>query len=132
MSRPARSETNMPTHPPRLLGGPAKSSLDSVEIVAVCRKRLPTTHAAVVSARAGGHGRDDVQIDRNMVGRRLENLQPQFDVQILHQAVVACSQLGVTDGRCVVEVESRLYLARRRHWCVSSLQASCRASQTTG
>jgi hypothetical protein len=61
----------MRTHPPRLLDGP-KSSLDSVEGIAVCRKRLTTTHAAVVSARVGGHGRNDVRIDRNMVGRRLE------------------------------------------------------------
>jgi hypothetical protein len=61
----------MRTHPSRLLGGP-KSSIDSVEIVAMCRKRLPTTHAAVVSARVGGHGRNDVQIDGNMVGSRLE------------------------------------------------------------
>ena len=62
----------MPTHPPRLLGGPPKSSLDSVETIAVYRNRLPTTHTAVVSARVGGHGRNDIRVNRNMVGRRLE------------------------------------------------------------
>lgn len=61
----------MRTHPPRLLDG-LKSSLDSVEDIAECRKRLTTTHAAVVSARVGSHGRNGVRIDRNMVGRRLE------------------------------------------------------------
>jgi hypothetical protein len=69
------------TYPPRLYGGP-QSSLDSVEIVAVCRKRLPTTHAAVVSARVGGHGRNDVRIDGNMVGSHLE--KPAATVQYLN------------------------------------------------
>lgn len=53
--RPALSETNMRTHPPRLL-----SSLDSIMVVATCRNRLTTTHAAVVSALVGGHSRNDV------------------------------------------------------------------------
>jgi hypothetical protein len=61
-----------------------------------------------------------------------QRLQRQSDVQLLHQAVVARSQLGVTDGRCVVEVESRLYLARRRDRRVSSLRTSYRASKATG
>jgi hypothetical protein len=75
------------TYPPRLYGGP-QSSLDSVEIVVVCRKRLPTTHAAVVSARVGGHGRNDVRIDRNMVGRRLEK----------PAATIQCTNLTPSSG----------------------------------
>ena len=70
----------MPTHPPRLLGGPPKSSFDSVETVAVYRKRLPTTHAAVVSARIGGHGRNDIRVNRNMVGRRLEKPAAKYPI----------------------------------------------------
>jgi hypothetical protein len=60
--------TNIRIHPPRLLVD-SVSSLDSIEVVfAVCRKTLPTTHAAMVSARVGGDDRDDIQVNRNMVG----------------------------------------------------------------
>jgi hypothetical protein len=67
----ALSETNMRTHSPRLLDG-SKSSLDSVEVIAVYWKTLITTHAIVVSARVTGCSRDDVAIDSNTVGRRLK------------------------------------------------------------
>jgi hypothetical protein len=64
--------TNIRIHPPRLLVD-SVSSLDSIEVVfAVCRKTIPTTHAVMVSARVGGDDRDDIQVNRNMVGRRLE------------------------------------------------------------
>jgi hypothetical protein len=46
--------------------------------------------------------------------------------------VVARSRLGVTDGRCLVEAESRLCLARRRDVCECSLQASYYASAIDG
>jgi hypothetical protein len=61
------------TYPPRLLDGP-KSSLHSGEISEVCRERSTATHAAVVSARVGGHGRKNVRIDRDIAGQRLKKV----------------------------------------------------------
>jgi hypothetical protein len=61
----------MRTYSPRLLDG-SKSSLDFIEVIAVYWKTLIKIHAIVVFAQVRGRSRDDVAIDSDTVGRRLE------------------------------------------------------------
>jgi hypothetical protein len=68
--------------------------------------KTTTTHAAVVSARVGGHSRNDVRIDKDMVGRRPEKPAATIRCSISTPSSGSTLTVGVTDGRCVVEVKS--------------------------